>query len=40
MEFFEKVTLADDIPQQINNYAIKKYSDMVAKNYEMKTYRK
>jgi hypothetical protein len=40
MEFFEKLVLADDIPQEINNYAIKKYSDMVAKNYEMKAHRK
>ena len=40
MEFFEKLILADDIPQEINNYAIKKYSDMVAKNYEMKAHRR
>lgn len=40
MEFFEKIVLGNDIPNEINNYAIKKYSDMVAKNYEMKAYRK
>lgn len=40
MEFFEKLILAEEIPQEINNYAIKKYSDIVSKNYEMKGYRK
>lgn len=40
MQFFEKLTLGEEIPKEINLYAIKKYSDIVAKNYEMKNYRK
>jgi hypothetical protein len=40
MTFFEKLTLGEEIPSEINSYAIKKYSDMVAKNYEMKPFRK
>ena len=33
MTFFDKLTLGDNISIELNNYAIKKYSDMVAKNY-------
>jgi len=40
MEFFEKLVLGEQIPLETNNYAIKKYSDIVAKNYEMKAHRK
>lgn len=32
--------MGEDIPLETNNYAIKKYADIVAKNYEMKSHRK
>ena len=40
MQFFEKIVLGNETPKNLNDYAIKKYSDIVARSYEMKPYRR
>lgn len=40
MNFFEGIILNEDNVKGINAYATKKYADIVAKSYQMKTNRK
>jgi hypothetical protein len=40
INFFEKIILGDNKIKELNSYAIKKYSEIVAKGFEMKAYRR
>ena len=39
-EFFEKLILNDTKNKELNDYVIKKYSEIVARGYEMKGHRR
>lgn len=39
-DFFEKLILNETKNKELNEYAIKKYSEIVARGYEMKAYRR
>ena len=38
--FFETIILGENKVKELNDYAIKKYSSIVAKNYDMRTYQR
>lgn len=39
-DFFERLILNETKNKELNDYAIKKYSEIVARGYEMKAYRR
>lgn len=40
ISFFESIILGENKVKELNDYAIKKYSEIVAKNHELKPYRR
>lgn len=40
ISFFENIILGENKVKELNDYAIKKYSEIVAKNHELKSYRR
>ena len=40
IKFFENIILCENKVKELNDYAIKKYSEIVSKNQEVKPYRR